>query len=365
MRSRLAKFAVAAATAAATTAIFAGTALADAPPSYTPVITDLAGMGSDTAEIVMNKLTWGEDVPATNPAVTGYNSTVAQSAGWYNSYNATGSATVDTKPGCVGITRQNGSSAGINALKAAPTLSTVDNTTPCLDFARSSRGPNANGSDVDNLGNPLFFLPYALDGLQYASATTTNAPQTLQVAALKAIYTTVGITWNNAAVGGTSTDVIQKVIPQAGSGTRSFFEAQLGIADNQLASDVIVAQEHDPVPIAANADRIGPFSSARFTHTNPAGIQLDGPVPTCTFHPTTCSGPTGFFATRNIYNVVRLDPNTFLVPAKFNAMFGDGSGTGTPFVCSSAGAALIQGEGFIPLPNGTAAGDCDVAVHTP
>ena len=365
MRSRFATFAVATATAAATTAIFAGTALADPPAGYSPTITDRAGVGSDTTELVMNALTWGQDAPTTNPPTSGFNSTVAQTAGWYDSWNATGSATIATKPGCPTVNRADGSSAGISALVNSG-VSTVDNVTPCIDYARSSRGPKADGTDVDKNGNPLFFEPFAQDVLQYASSApttsfpsvpATNAPQNLTVAQLKTIYTTVGITWT--AVGGTSTDVIQKVIPQAGSGTRSFFEGQLGITDAQLASDVITVQEHDPAPIRANADRVGPFSDARFTHVDSdQGIQLDGPV----------TAPTGFTATREIYNVVKLDPNTLQIPAYLQALFGDGSGTvstGSNWICSSAAQTIITSEGFINLPNGTNAGDCGVAEHNP
>jgi ABC-type phosphate transport system substrate-binding protein len=342
MRSRIAKGAAIVATAAAATAIFAGSALADPPASHTVALTDVVGVGSDTTEIVMNDATTGP---------SGFDATTSP-ANYVDSWNATGTTPIVTKPGC-SIPRPDGSSAGITALINTPLAS--DGTTPCIDFARSSRGPKTGDTDLN--GNPLQFLPYASDGLRYAtsaptpafpSVPVTNAPQNLTAAQLAAIFTCTDTTWTQ--VGGTSTDTIQPVIPQAGSGTRTFFEQSIGITDSQLGACVITGQEHDPTPVRANADRIAPFSVARFNSVDSnAGIQLN---------------TSGFTATREVYNVAKLDPATLAVVANVQPIFGDGSGTvssTTNWICSAAGQAVVKADGFTPLPVGTAAGDCGVA----
>jgi ABC-type phosphate transport system substrate-binding protein len=362
MRSRLAKLAIATATVAAAAAVFAGTAQADPPASYTPGITDIAGVGSDTTEFVGNFLTWGADVPTMNPPTSGFNSVHPPAHASVDSWNATGTTPIGTKPGCL-IARPNGSSAGITALINTP-FSTVSPFPPCIDFARFS-GPH--GTVFDRNGNPLQFLPFATDRLQYATshptpafptAPVTNAPQNLTAAQLKTIYTTTGIRWT--AVGGTSIDVIKKLIPQAGSETRSIFESSLGITDAQLAADVVSTQANDPAPIRASADAIAPFSDALFIHLDSnAGIQLDGNPP---------NPPTGFSTTYTVYFVVPLDPATLAVPGYLQPFFGDGSGnvivnstTLLNWVCGPAGKAIIASEGFKTLPNGNATGDCGVA----
>lgn len=336
MRSRIAKVAVVFATAAATTAIFAGSALAD--PTGT---TAVAAVGSDTTQFVVNDLAAAYNATTPTPPSVG---------SWF----ATGTSPIVTKPGC-SIARPDGSSAGITALINTPNAT---DGTPCIDFARSSRGRNST-TDVDKNGNPLAFLPFATDGLKYASSYPTtsypsvpvsNAPQNLTAAQLKLIYTCAATTWNDSRIGGTSATTIKPVIPQAGSGTRVFFEAQIGITDAQLGTCVTAVQEHDPAPIRATADNIGPFSVARFNSVDSdQGIQLDA---------------SGFSATRTVYNVAKLDPATLAVVGNVQQFLGDGSGTVSStlnWICSAAGQQVVTKDGFTPLPVGTAAGNCGVA----
>lgn len=349
MRSRIAKFAVATATAAAATAIFSGTALADPPASHTVALTDIAGVGSDTIQFALDDLTTGTN---------GYDATQSPSQ-YADSFDAvnptTGVAgdTITTKPGC-SLTRPNGSSAGITAL-LADQLSTVDNTTPCLDYARSSRAPQ-NGDQG------LAFLPLAQDTLDYAtsapttsfpSTPVTNAPQNLTAAQLATIYScgTSGTVSHWTDFGGTSSDAVQAVIPQPGSGTRTFFESSIGVSDATIVAGVnsgclTQVEEHDPTPIRANADRIGPFSLARFKSLDSdAGIQLNS---------------SGFTAQRIVYDVVRIDPTTGGVPTYLQPLFGDGGVTSTGWLCTTAAQNIAQNtDGFAPI---TLAGhSCGVA----
>ncbi len=133
------------------------------------------------------------------------------------------------------------------------------------------------------------------------------------------------------------------MLPQSGSGTRSFFLAQLkaanGNVDVTLASTVVSVQEHDSAPIAADANAVGPFSTARFA-TASSGIKLEG----------------GFSAQRAIYNVVR---GSDLTASWYSGTFGPSG-----FLCSGAGLTLIQAAGFQQLAGALDGGVCGVATQT-
>lgn len=318
MRSTLVKAAVVVASAFAATSLIAGTALADPPASHTVAATDIDGTGSDTIQYALDDVAASWD--ATSPAPTNY------VASW-DAVNPTTQAVGDNitvKPGDT-IARPDGSSAGITALE----------NDSFLDFARSSRGPQS--SDVDpTTGNPLLFLPFAQDQLNYAVASTTNAPLNLTTAQLVSIYECTDTTWTQ--VGGTSSDTIIPEIPQSGSGTRSFFEQTLGITDANLGSCVHTIQENTPSDISGSADNIAPFSYAQFTsrYSN-SGIKLN---------------TSNFVAYRLVYNVVRLDATTGTVAAKLQPFFGDGSGTAgsNGYICSAAGQKIVNADGFTSLP---------------
>jgi ABC-type phosphate transport system substrate-binding protein len=336
MRSVIVKVALATATAAAATAIFAGSALADPPASHTPALTDVVGVGSDTIQFAMNDVTAAYD--ATTPAPAGF----ADSFDAVNPSTGAAHEAITTKPGC-SVTRPNGSSEGITALQADQ-LSTTDGTTPCVDYARSSR------ARVAATDGGTTFLPFAQDGVDYATSTpttsfpttpVTHAPQNLTTADLATIYSCgdTGVTSVWTDFGGTSSDAVQAVIPQPGSGTRSFFEGAIGVSDQTIIDGIssgclTQVEEHDPAPIRANADRIGPFSVARFNSVaNDAGIQLNS---------------SGFSAQRIVYNVVRGNGTT--VPANLQGLLGDGTAANAGFICSAAGQAIVQNtDGFAPI----------------
>ena len=66
---------------------------------------------------------------------------------------------------------------------------------------------------------------------------------------------------------GGAAGVIAPKIPQAGSGTRSFFTAQLKAANGgtavTLAPSVVEVQEHDASPIQNDPNAVAPFSVGR------------------------------------------------------------------------------------------------------
>jgi hypothetical protein len=62
--------------------------------------------------------------------------------------------------------------------------------------------------------------------------------------------------------------VIIPIIPQVGSGTRSFFAGQIGLTTSTIGACALVGEENDPTAIAGTtspADAIEPISAGRFT----------------------------------------------------------------------------------------------------
>lgn len=210
-----------------------GLGILAAPASADPnPITDyrqLAGVGSDTTQYVMNGI--GDSVTNASGKIIA-------------SWNATGTASVKTKAtGCDTVARPDGSSAGINALNADLTAGTN-----CIDFARSSRGP-ADTSTTD-----LTFIPYAKDGVTFATDLGSTLPSNLSKAQLAAIYQCNSTEFPNA----------QPLLPQSGSGTRTFWLAAIGITESQVGSCVNqTIQEHNGVAIA-NGNQLMPYSIAQW-----------------------------------------------------------------------------------------------------
>ncbi len=106
--------------------VLGGAAQAD--PAGAPTYRDLAGVGSDTTQGVVNGL--ADAITVGGVKVLG-------------SYDATGSANITTKdpatkPNCT-IPRPAGSGNGVNALVAS-----LDGNTGCVQFARSSSNNSAN-----------------------------------------------------------------------------------------------------------------------------------------------------------------------------------------------------------------------------
>ncbi|MCZ9343874.1 substrate-binding domain-containing protein, partial [Streptomyces sp. TRM76130] len=186
----------------------------------------LTGAGSDTTEDVVNGLGNALD-----------NGTLIAS------YDATGSSTIKTRSNGCEIARPNGSSAGITAL-----VGDIAAGTDCLDFARSSRPAATTGTN-------LTFIPFATDKLKMAVRSDSALRGVdFTKADLKAIYEC------------TKTDVngvpVTPVLPQSGSGTRSFFLSSIG--DPALGSCVGSMQEHRGTDLTSTA-QIAPYSVAKYT----------------------------------------------------------------------------------------------------
>lgn len=295
---------------------------ASADPAGAPQYRPLAGVGSDTTEGVMNAMA---------------NTITIGGAKVLGSYDANGSAQVTTKDpattaGCT-INRPNGSGAGRTALLTSLQANSGAGN-GCLQFARSS-------SLTLTASTPsLTYVPFAVDAVTFAITGDSSIPRNLTLDELKSVY--------KCEIPG-----ITPILPQAGSGTRSFWLGIMGITDAQVNSGVYPCivngtasgqpiQEHDGRVL--NGESIVPFSIAQYvaqasgTLTDIRGRAVLGVINGIT--PLTMN--TAVPITRNVYNVI---PTSQLGNAPYSTVFvGSGS-----LICQQA--AIIQQYGFAPNPN--------------
>lgn len=267
------------------TAISVSAATAD--PSGSPTPRALNGVGSDTIQGVEDAL----------------NNTITDAAGnkLLGSWDATGSATISTVPGnaaCT-ITRPNGSNAGRAALETS--LQANDG---CLQYSRSSKLDLTTAAPV-----PLTYVPFAIDAVAYAVTSGSNIPRQLALTDIKAIYHC------DANYVGTGPNYSIKVLlPQAGSGTRSFWESTVGITDADVTAGKYpcISDKYNGAPIeehdgrVLDANSIVPFSIAQYiaqssnTITDHRGQAVLGTIDGLT--PTVENA--NFGVTREVYNVI-------------------------------------------------------------
>lgn len=293
----------------------AGPATADPSPTFVPTAADVVGVGSDTTQISMNALADGFQ------GVPGYNDRAGATVR-LASFDATGSAQVTLREGATPVNRPNGSTAGKNLLRGS-------GNNPDVDFARSS----SRLSDPE-VQDGLFAFPFALDVLQMAVKPGGNAPSTLTKAQIVGIYK--GDITNWSEVGGTAGTIVP-LIPQSGSGTRSFFEGELRAANGgtpvTLGAAVKNTQEHDPTDIVADPNAIAPYSVGRAALSG--DLQLVGGE---------------FSARRAVYNVVR---QADVEKPEIQEIFGTSG-----FLCSADARSLIEAGGLTQLASVTAGGVC-------
>ena len=315
--------------ALATTALWVGAAPAHAAytadpddTTFTPAAADLVGVGSDTIQHTLKLLAdaWNSQSPA--PAFK-----VA-------TYAATGGGTL---PAIGDVTRPNGSGAGKAQL--------WNPSNPAVDFARASSSLSTGDSSETSAG--LQQIPFALDTLRVAvsNLTASHAPATLTGAQILSIYKGEVTNWSQ--VGGTD-GAIKPALPQAGSGTLSFFEAQLKALNGGNAvtypATLVRVQAHDDTLIKNDPNIIAPFSEGR------AGL-LGGTVKLLSN-----SANGGWDAKRALYDVVR---QSDVSSSSVQAFFGSGG-----FVCSDGAQALIAASGFKQLARPADGGVCGVQTQT-
>jgi ABC-type phosphate transport system substrate-binding protein len=376
-----------AAVAAAAITLAAGVAVADPPTGLTPSAGSVVGGGSNTTEYLLDQLALNYDTA--NPHKTQIYSFDA-----FQGNVPTKVPTVTLKKGCAAIPRTdiNGSSNGIANLE----LNTPDGTTGdfCQDFARSSRGPKSTDP------TDITFVALALDNVTYASlAKGSNVPGSLTTAQLHAIYTcsvtrrgfkanTWGALLGKKAKKGSANVHIAPYLPQAGSGTLSFWEKEIGISvsgPGKCVTEPATLEENEginPVYSSKNAKNILiPFSAGKWlaqayhspacktkscsTFKNQAifilcktprkgqnmfGCDVNGKLGLNDIQgrsPTSGKGSrsvlnTRFPYQRTLYDVVR---GTDSIPAYLATYFGSKGA-----FCSRKYASVISAYGFLPDP---------------
>lgn len=261
---------------------------ASAEPNGTPTYRQLAGVGSDTTENVMNGLS---DV-----VLIGGVKVIAS----YNANAAT--TTITTKDPAVNaactITRPNGSTAGRNALLASLQANSGAGD-GCLDFARSSSARGSFTSSPD-----MVYVPFAVDAVTFSVRSDGNVPKQLTLAQVISIF----------KCGSAS---IKPVLPQSGSGTRSFWLSTIGVTEGDItagtypcltgagtAASRSYQQEHDGR--ALQKDEIMPFSIAQWQSQATAVVTdvrgkavlgvIDGKAPTVI--------DSDFGVKRDVFNII-------------------------------------------------------------
>lgn len=305
---------VTAALTASAVALTAGSASAAVDPddtTFTPVTSDMIGVGSDTTQHALKLLAdrWNAGSPA--PAFK------------IATFAATGGGQVTLPSGAVN--RPNGSGSGKALLYGAGNNADVD-------FARSSSAQNAKETAAG-----LQSFPFALDTLTMvvSNSVASNAPTSLTPTQIVGIYKGDITDWSE--IDPARSGVIAPKTPQPGSGTRSFWDSQLktmnGGVEVVYAASVVEVQEHDDATIKNDPNAIAPFSVGRALLLG-STLRLED----------------GYTADRAVYNVVR---GTDVGDAGVLSVFGkDG------FFCSTDARPLVEEAGFTQLATPDSGGVC-------
>lgn len=311
------------------------------------------GVGSNTTEDVMNGFANG--VTFSVPAFPGG---IVNGAGQrtLSSWNALGSTPIrykDSPPECQSVNiRPNGSTQGVNALRGI-TPPAGPFPAQCADWARSS----AN-SAPSRPGQNLRFIPFAVDTVTFATLGTTTVPKSLSLPQLKSIY--------EAPLGSSLCNTFKPVLPQTGSGTRSFWLGLIGTAEGALGSCVnssqggVAPEEHDCRTLSS-AQELVPYGVAQYiTQTQqPAITNRAG---NCQLRAIGGRYSTELSAThpgsRQVYNVLKgEDVGNPALPDLNAAFVGP-----TSQVCSRP--EVITAYGLKPIPAGDP-NPCGSQISTP
>ena len=371
--------------------IAAGTAMpVMADPVSVNKYAELVGLGSDTTMDVMD----GISLALGNVSANDSRLKLA-------SYKAIGSADVVVSADGIAIPRANGSGAGRDALRIAigqinsgsvaiapddlgKARTAVSPTTAQLagkfHYARSSSGPSgavANGV--------VTYVPFAQDNMTYATAPLNitkipsdiplgtlavtdnvsliniyrgNITQVIEDAATGAFIKLAAPSYTPAA--GEVSNTIRAYIPQAGSGTRSFWIGQVKISETEITNQSVPAkdvtptglsvQEHDGTAVATDPYALVGFSISQWVaQTNgvapkrTAGAilrSMGGLEATVVTDGVYATAPTWSAIKRAVYNIV---PTALINADEENAYTRAFRGTNS-LVCQSQ--TVIQKFGY-------------------
>ncbi|TFD53464.1 hypothetical protein E3T55_05480 [Cryobacterium frigoriphilum] len=306
----------------------------------------LSGTGSDTTQDLVGGLA---------TAVTAI-----------GNYDAVGTETIQTKAGGPSFVRPNGSGNGVKALSASINSTGIKvwngvDITGQLDFARSSSGPKGSGTD-------LTYIPFAKDAVTYAVNAGGDFPRDIPVGSssqdsvspapftLRNIYRCTVTEYSDADF---TSVPIRALLPQTGSGTRSFWLSTLGLTEDNVvgcATDIgNTVQEHSGAQVTGIGD-IVPFSIAQYLaqgnhNTLPTTVaerryqvalgSIGGAKPVIN-NGGVVELNSAFPISRNVYNVVATSrlSGTSAADLLLQATFAGTSST----ICSNT--ALIKQYGF-------------------
>lgn len=349
---------LAAALAVGGTLALVGAGVASADPSGAPTFRQLSGVGSDTTQDVMNGM--ADAVTVSGTKVLG-------------SYNATGSATITTKdpattPACQNISRPNGSGAGRTALLNSLNANSGAGD-GCLQWSRSS-------SLTLTASTPsLTYVPFAKDAVSYVVTKSSVVPRQLNKNDLIAIYHC-----DPSYVGASAPYAITPILPQAGSGTRSYWEGQMGILDADVNNNVYpcikngttgtqVIEEHSDTGLDDKS--LAPFSIAQYT-VQSLGVIADkrgravmsaigsgaaGGAITGLTYPALMN--PNFNVQRDVFNVI---PTSKIADPTYVSVFGTTTQSATG-ICSQTD--VLSQYGFAPLTATSGVHQCgDMSQHS-
>jgi ABC-type phosphate transport system substrate-binding protein len=336
-----------------------------------PGTNDVVGTGSDTLQYTANFIFDG-----TTGGAPGYNTGKTNRVFSFDaSADANGravysdaavgapllAATSVLRAGTAPVIRPNGSGNGMKSLYQAPYIAPG----PVVNFARMSRLPtcaeNTAAAAVSGVGG-LHVYKFAYEDLGMAAKKTgSNAPAGLTPDQVLKIYTGVYTTWGDIPgySGGTPGQTIVPLLPQAGSGTRGSFDADMKAANGNVTptysnAKIEVVQENDYASFANSSDpanAIAPFSGGRIV-LNDSGYL--GAAATNTVKPLLGTPPGGGSAyddQRGLYFVVKeadVNSSTIFQPGGTKNFVKTLFSGATSTVASPAFAANITASGMTP-----------------
>ncbi|MFK3978895.1 hypothetical protein ACI2K4_00815 [Micromonospora sp. NPDC050397] len=240
-------------------ALAARATLASADPAPVTSYRQLAGVGSDTGQDVMNHL----------GKVIGNGTVIAS---WDARPSGTTIRTKASGPnGDCAMFRPNGSVTGRTALELAQSVSQP--TYGCVDFARSYNYPDR----VNPRGTGTYtYIPFAVDAMTVAINTNSDLPTSYSLNLLRHIYQC--LTTDIAGV------PVTPLLPRAGTGARQFWLHTMGISEQELVyGDYPCVQDlnhtlqpNDGTALNGHNDYVLPYSVAQWISQGRNGQQVGG-----------------------------------------------------------------------------------------
>jgi hypothetical protein len=303
---------------------------------------ELAGVGAETTQGVLNALSNIIKVDGTNKTIASYDNAPP------------GMITTKGTPGptnpCT-ITRPNQGGAGTDALvKSLEANGGAGD--GCVQFARVVTN---DSQTTKRAGKNLTYIPFAVDVLTYAVRSDSSIPRNLSIAELTAIYRCDP----SLTVSPSNPNGIQPLLGVFGAGNRTFFLSKLGITDSATLAgspgfECLKDKDANGQPLLANDGTL--LTNANQIVTYSAGpwlAQVNKVVPDK--HGKSLLGSVNGISPAILNNASVMARDVYnVVPT---GQIGTGTTINKVFVgpnsevCKPANAATIQRNGFNLNPN--------------